>query len=130
MLRQLICTTEKNKLWETSPLTQVSVILYGLKTYKTSTGGGTALWRTSGLPVHLEIQFSSNWKNTMQRFFRSVFQRQALKSLLNIHLHKLIVINTVAAIILFIIFMDSQSADTKKYFQPHIQSYYFVTDKC
>lgn len=52
-----------------------------------------------------------------------------LKSLFNIQLHKLIVINTVATIILFIV-MDSQSEDTKKYFQPHIQSYFFVTYYC
>jgi len=62
----------------------------------------------------------------MSRFFRNIFQRQAPKSLLNFQLQKPIAINTVAAIILFI-FMDSQSADTKNYFQPHIQSYFFVT---
>lgn len=62
----------------------------------------------------------------MSRFSRNIFQRQALKSLLNIQLHELMAINTDAATVL-LIFMQSQPADTKKYFQPHIQSYFFVT---
>lgn len=95
--------------------------------------------------IHLEIKFLRNWNNTieikllrnrnntMSRFYGNLFQSQALKSLPNIQLYKLIVTNTAVAIMLFIIFMEIQSADTRKYFQLRIHSCFLsliFTDKC
>lgn len=58
--------------------------------------------------------------------FSEIFVREALKSLLNIQLHKLIAINMVAAIILFI-FIDSHSGDSFEYVVGNTIFYFFVT---